>query len=393
MSIIHGWTISLLSGELARINYRFYAGEHDRKYALEPLTASWRLQSCLGSSLTRNMLADILSSCEIIQNDLSKVSTQYLVNKITDLVAVGVLIVTILARPAFSPVVTATETPIKQNQIYKEPKDYIHITIFEQQTKQPVGNVLMSILLPNGTEAKRATNSKGEIFIDKVERGCFNITSQLGSRQLHETLAITKGDNNPSLIEAKNSENNDDKQTAKQQSREFIGQPRAIVDIDKHKVKSGDSLNSLAKQCDLTIAQLAYYNWGTYDSEQINDHLNIDVGCSKKADDNRSYIFDDSDEPGIIYLPKAWSKSGLATNQMHIFYVQRIKGPVKPFGLCKDNAGSPIAGKPFVIFENGVEVFSGETDEDGIINTPFPHDERYEVWWQKPGINKNQEAA
>ncbi|MCH8242160.1 MAG: OmpA family protein [Planctomycetes bacterium] len=91
----------------------------------------------------------------------------------------------------------------------------------------------------------------------------------------------------------------------------------------QHKVRTGDSLRSLAEEHQLEWQHLAEYNWGTRIPEQINDHLAEDVGCTQR-DPAGNYIFDDSDDPGIILIPENFARGGLKAGMVHTI---RTKGP------------------------------------------------------------------
>jgi hypothetical protein len=73
-------------------------------------------------------------------------------------------------------------------------------------------------------------------------------------------------------------------------------------DLARHRVRGGESLESLAGECGCTWQDLAVLNFGTEDPDEVNWYLENYVGCTKKA--GALYGFCDSDEPGIIRLPK-----------------------------------------------------------------------------------------
>jgi hypothetical protein len=97
-----------------------------------------------------------------------------------------------------------------------------------------------------------------------------------------------------------------------------------IFEIEKHKVKTGESIASLAKGAGISWQDLAKFNWGTDVPDEINKHLRDEVGCSKKTPDGFNYVFDDSDKPGIVYIPKEWKQAGLATEMTHTLRVQSM---------------------------------------------------------------------
>ena len=104
-----------------------------------------------------------------------------------------------------------------------------------------------------------------------------------------------------------------------------------ITEIQAHKVRTGQSLDGLAKANGLTWQVLANFNWGTADPNKISQHLRKDVGCTKKTQDRKNYVFDDSDEPGIIYIPKPWRVGSLPTNKTHVVRVRIFKPDERPF--------------------------------------------------------------
>ena len=62
-----------------------------------------------------------------------------------------------------------------------------------------------------------------------------------------------------------------------------------IVTVERHKVRSGESLDSIAKSAGLTWQDLATFNWGTADPDEINLRLRDDIGCTKKTADGVNY--------------------------------------------------------------------------------------------------------
>jgi hypothetical protein len=86
--------------------------------------------------------------------------------------------------------------------------------------------------------------------------------------------------------------------TARINPRLFAGNPHLI----SYKVRTGDSLASLAQACGCTWQQLARLNWGTEDLDEINWYLGTYFVCKTKKGDN--YVFTDADDPGIILLPR-----------------------------------------------------------------------------------------
>ncbi|WNG20217.1 HET-C-related protein [Cystobacter fuscus] len=70
-----------------------------------------------------------------------------------------------------------------------------------------------------------------------------------------------------------------------------------------HRVKDGDTLDSIARANGLTWQELARYNFGTDVTAEVSRQLYSKVGCRKKTHDGHNYIFTSQDSPGLIQIP------------------------------------------------------------------------------------------
>ena len=86
-----------------------------------------------------------------------------------------------------------------------------------------------------------------------------------------------------------------------------------MAEVIEHKVKTGESLDSIAKANGMTWQELCDFNWGTHVPKEVNQFLLDYVGVTKRAPDGINYLFDDSDDPGIVYIPKQWNSGPLST--------------------------------------------------------------------------------
>ncbi len=105
--------------------------------------------------------------------------------------------------------------------------------------------------------------------------------------------------------------------------------PKAIVNIQERRVRKGDMLERIAQEVGMTGRDLAFFNWGTKAPDEVNEHLSADIGCTKRGADGSSYVFDDSDSPGVLLLPRPWTQEGLAAACR---YVVRVR-PVRSTGV------------------------------------------------------------
>ena len=92
--------------------------------------------------------------------------------------------------------------------------------------------------------------------------------------------------------------------------------------VTEYKVRSGDSIKSVAEAHGMTWQDLAVFNWDTDDPDEINWYLENYFICRKKEGAN--FIFTDEDEPGILYLPHGVDRASQRVRR-GVYYVSRWK--------------------------------------------------------------------
>lgn len=83
------------------------------------------------------------------------------------------------------------------------------------------------------------------------------------------------------------------------------GAPGGTGPARQHRVRDGETLESIARANGLTWLELASYNFGTAVPEEVNRQLHTKVGCTRRTADGRNYVFTRGDSPGLIALPGA----------------------------------------------------------------------------------------
>lgn len=89
-----------------------------------------------------------------------------------------------------------------------------------------------------------------------------------------------------------------------------IPRPRNIGEeyLD-YKVRTKDSIESIAKRAGMKWEVLAEFNYGTRVPDEINWYLREYVGCTKETGDHNNYVFDSADDPGIVHIPLWYKKA------------------------------------------------------------------------------------
>lgn len=199
----------------------------------------------------------------------------------------------------------------------EDPKSTFAVKVVMDETDEPVWGVKLKITLPDGQEETHTTDQNGKVEIDDLdEPGQCTVTCAIKDARLTRTFDFVGMGEAP--IDQQDS---DDEEPAPLPPG---GDRRIIAEIEEHKVKTGESLESLARANGMTWQELARFNWGTDVPSEINEHLAQDVGCTRKTRDGKNYVFTSEDDPGIIYIPKEWSQEGLATEVEHTIRVRSL---------------------------------------------------------------------
>ena len=96
--------------------------------------------------------------------------------------------------------------------------------------------------------------------------------------------------------------------------------------VEEHRVATGESLESIASEHGLSWQELAEFNCGSSEVKQINRYLREVVVCTRLTANGKGYVLDDTDDPGILLIPKKdWGKAGLPPNHRHTFRMLKTR--------------------------------------------------------------------
>jgi LysM domain-containing protein len=236
----------------------------------------------------------------------------------------------------------------------------IRLTFLREADRSPLANVAVRLELPDGSTRDLASDANGIVEVDGLRPGTCRASSPLKDARLATTSPFASLEDAPLPAAASSS---------------ALGGDRLVVArIEEHKVKKGESIDSLAKANGLTWQELSKFNWGTSVPDEINEHLRDEVGCTKRTADGYNYMFDESDDPGIVFIPTVWRAEGLATGRDHVVLVRAPSSPfVLRFVLESETTGHLLPFHPFTVREpGGAEIARGKTnaDAEGIVGVP-----------------------
>lgn len=228
------------------------------------------------------------------------------------------------------------------------PIDQQHWVIFrvvDDATSMPIDGVKLLITIPQNSERPYTTNS-GVVEIHNIHAGTCDVRCEVQGARLPTTLAfVTMGETPTTPTPAAGASGSgatganpplNPSGPAATPGATPTGRPPDIsgdrvLEVEKHKVQTGESIDSLARGAGMTWQELSLFNWGTSVPDEINIHLRDEVGCTRKTADGFNYIFTSEDDPGIVWIPRAWQRRGLPTDQVHTVRVKKPGGERERF--------------------------------------------------------------
>ncbi len=246
-------------------------------------------------------------------------------------------------------------------------KPWIIFCVIDDQTDTPVPGVILDVTWPSKKKTTHQTDKEGLVEIRNAESGTYTLSSDLKNAGLETILEVgkrkTQASKPPKLTPWHN------EQSQESEADSINSAANCIGIVSEHKVKSGETLDSIAKSYGLDWKSLANFNWGTHHPKRVNYHLYNDVGCRKKSADGYNYQLSDEDAPGILYIPKVWSEDGLASNKVHTI---RVNSSPYYFIILENDKGLRIPEADFrVTFSDGSKL-TGKLGKNGVYRVEDP---------------------
>jgi hypothetical protein len=195
--------------------------------------------------------------------------------------------------------------------------DWIKIKVVDDQSGEVVPKVGLDLKTPDNSTEQHETRLSGLIESLGLQSGNCELSGDLNDLTIDNTLVFVGVGESP-IGQQGASPFRPGKLPAPAPGSRY-----RIAIVEEHKVKTGETLKSIASSAGITWQALAKFNWGTDAAEEVNEHLRWIVGCTKKTADGKNYVFDNADSPGILYVPKKWKQGGLTTNQLHTIRVRK----------------------------------------------------------------------
>jgi hypothetical protein len=241
----------------------------------------------------------------------------------------------------------------------------IEVKFIESGSGRPLANVAFLVRSPDGSESQLLTSSAGAVKLTGLDPGHCAVTSLIDDATAATSYAVASGGTaDPS---------------AKRDSRP-LG-PAAVVATATHRLKTGDTPESIADQAGVPWETIAKFNWETSEPARLQEFFRSRLGCTKKTPDGKTYVFDDKDDPGIILIPRPWEGS-FAVGEFHTVYVTSLR---TVYISLENEAGLAIPGAAYeVTFADGSQR-QGRLGRSGIARLTGVPDAAFSVAY--PGQN------
>lgn len=255
----------------------------------------------------------------------------------------------------------AKTDPAAERPPAAEPRQdvWLELRVVDDDTGKPVPDVKLTVTLPDDAEHERSTDGEGVVDFPSTVRGSATVLSELASAGLEQTFDfVGMGEPPPPA---------DDED----ESDEVPPGPYRIAHVEQRRVRSGETLESVAEAAGMSWQELAEFNWSTSSPGEVNKHLRFELGCTKKDASGANYRFDDLDRPGILYVPRSFRRGGLATERAHTLRVRRIR---RVLAIRLDDPFLGFLGETAVAarYADG-SASQLKTDEHGVVEVETDH--------------------
>ena len=217
------------------------------------------------------------------------------------------------------------------------PARWIKVRVFDEVAWAPVANVKLRLRAPGAAPRDLVTDGQGMASADGIAPGTCDLESDSDGATIDNAYVPAELGRATGGDASVGSASNAPPPATTVQSH--------LISVARHRIATGETLESIAADAGTTADVLAAFNWGTSDPDLLDVAYRDELGCRRRSPDGKRAIFDGADTPGIVLIPRPWSKTRLATGQVHEIRVR----PLRRVALIVENeAGLRL---PDVAFE------------------------------------------
>jgi len=238
-------------------------------------------------------------------------STENIVRHAATLLVSGVLRLARAPLPARTVAPSFAERLEEVVPIASEKPRWLKLQVLDDATGAPVSGLKLRIQFSDTSERQATTGSDGLIDQKSVPPGTASVSSVLDGATLADTLTLVKVEGPP----------------PKEGGATPGEGPKArfLARLVEHRVRDGETLESVAERYETTVDALAQFNWSTTDEAKVQRHLYLDVGCTVRK--GGKFVFTSRDTPGILFVPQPLSLRRLPVDRHYTLRVKQAHEP------------------------------------------------------------------
>jgi hypothetical protein len=211
-----------------------------------------------------------------------------------------------VAPPRPAPALTPSQLRAQVSKTFE-------LTIVEAGTGRALVDVPFAVVTPAGEERRVWSDAAGQIRIPDLTPGECAVESVIDDARVETSYVVQPGAAAVGGGQRRPSMNGH------------------LVAIERHRVRAGETPETVAVAHEVPWERIAGFNWGTADPDALEAHYRDTLGCTRRGPDGR-VRFDDSDAPGILLVPRSW-RARLVVGPAH----QLLVTPLRPLFLCLEN--------------------------------------------------------
>jgi hypothetical protein len=224
------------------------------------------------------------------------------------------------------------------------------LALREAGSGRPLMGVPLEVVTPEGDERGVTTDGAGRVRLHGLAPGACHVRSAIDDARVETSYVATAGRAAPTASAAI--------------------EPAHLVEVERHRVRSGETLEDIAAAHDVPWERIARFNWGTTDAVALERAYRETVGSRPGRDGHTR--FDDGDDPGVLLVPRPW------TARLSVGAHELFVAPLRPLFLRLENdAGLALPGAHYCArFADGSERTGalgsrGIARLDGVPDGPF----------------------
>lgn len=212
----------------------------------------------------------------------------------------------------------------------------ISYQVVDDATGEPIRGVALLVRLPDGEEHERRTDGDGFVRFEGIRPGPCAVRAERGDRDLLHVL-VFDGFGAPTPGTAATGEAQPwERPRVAALPRKDLRSPDperrpALTAVRRHRVRTGDTLGSVARQHGLEEQALVRFNFGTTDEAEVQRLLAREVGCRTVDFATGAYVLTDADRPGLLYVPVPFVAEGQRTDNDYVLRVHRVRPAPAPW--------------------------------------------------------------